>query len=64
MRLNPSLKAHEPKRPPTPRPERPMGERRLAILKLLIVRTRLFVGVVKAEECRPRTLLEDNPASG
>jgi hypothetical protein len=65
MRLNPSLKVQKPNRPPpTSNQERPLGERRSAILKLLTIRTRLLVGIDKGEECRRPTLLEDNPASG
>ena len=64
MRLNPSLKAQKPNRRPTSNGERPLGERRSAILKSLISRTHLLVSDEKGDECRRRTLLEDNPASG
>jgi hypothetical protein len=64
MRLNPSLKAQKPKRQSTSNDERPLSERRPEILELLISRTCLLVSVEKGEECRRRTLLEDNPTSG
>jgi hypothetical protein len=62
IRLNPSLKAQKPK-PPITNEDRPLGDRRSAILELLISRT-LWVSVEKGEECRCRALLEDNPTSG
>ena len=64
MRPNPSLKAQKPNEPQTTNEERPLGDRRSAVFELLIGRTRLWVSVEKGEECRRRTLLEDNPTSG
>jgi hypothetical protein len=64
MRLNSPLKTREANGRSLSSRERPPGERRLAIVELLIIRTRRMVVVDKLEECRRRTLLEDNPTAG
>ena len=67
MRLNSSLKTREANGRSASRRERPPGERRvrrLAIVELLVTRTRKWVAVDREEECRRRSLLEDNPTSG
>jgi len=67
MRLNSSLRTREPNGRSTSSRERPPGVRRmrrLAIVELLVTRTRQMVAIDKAEECRRRTLLEDNPTAG
>jgi hypothetical protein len=67
MRLNSSLKTREPNGRSTSNGERRLGgrrERRLAVVELLVTRTRSLVTVDEAENCRRRTLLEDNPTSG
>ena len=67
MRLNPSLKTRELNRRSNSSMEVRLGgprEMRLAIVELLVTRTRQLAAVSRAEECRRRTLLEDNPCSG
>ena len=67
MRLNISLKTREPNGRSTSSGERRLGERRerrLAVVELLVTRTRRLVTADRAEKCRRHTMLEDNPTSG
>ena len=63
MRPNPSPKTRKPNASPAFDRKWLLGERRLSIVDFLVRRRRL-VTVKSAEEGSPRTLLEDNPASG
>jgi hypothetical protein len=64
MRLNISLKTREPNGRSTSNGERRLGARQLAVVELVVTRTRRLVTADRAEQCLRHTLLEDNPTSG